>query len=153
MRFWQHLLKQGAPAAAAHRYWRIAISSHGGSSFGKGFCEISLREKITSALLTSPSTPVLASSVLSGYPAGYAIDGSLTTPWLAPAAGLQWLRLDLSTPRDVGRVEIYCDPYYRFEAPYAFLIQSSNDGTIFVDRGSYTAASWSANPGQIFTVS
>jgi F5/8 type C domain len=70
--------------------------------------------------------PVTCSSVQgASYPCAGAVDGNTGTRWSSAFSDPQWIRIDLGTPTDIGRVVL------RWEAAYgkAYQIQVSNDAT------------------------
>ncbi|RZU54136.1 F5/8 type C domain-containing protein [Krasilnikovia cinnamomea] len=65
------------------------------------------------------------SSAQFGHPASHAVDGNAATRWASSWSDNQWLRLDLRSTTQVGRVTI------RWETAYAsaYRVQVSTDGT------------------------
>jgi len=50
-----------------------------------------------------------ASSVRSGYPASYAVDGNTSTKWKSNSGGVQWLEVDLGSPHETDDAVIRWD--------------------------------------------
>lgn len=127
-----------ASGAAAYRYWRIFMqTNNGGNSFQ--LWEIELRSAIGGADLTSPSTPVLASSTYGSYAPAYLIDNATSGSYSWASNFLttdQWVRFDLGTAVPLQQVAILT--YSSAVSPKDFIVQGSNDGTTFSDVKSFT---------------
>ncbi|WDZ83819.1 ThuA domain-containing protein [Micromonospora cathayae] len=88
----------------------------------------------TNLLLNKPT--LTSSDEGAGMSGAQAVDGSLTTRWSSAFSDPQWIRVDLGAPTAIGRVKL------SWEAAYssAYRIQTSNDGTTWVDVKSVTGA-------------
>jgi hypothetical protein len=86
---------------------------------------------------------VTASSAQSGYPAGNAVDGNVSSRWASSWADNQWLQVDLGAAKPVARVSV------RWESAYAtaYRVETSTDGTTWT-----TAATVTGGNGDVDTV-
>lgn len=96
----------------------------------------------------APRSAASASSALSDWPAGNAIDGSATTVYSSVAGvrdRVEWLATDLGTTRAVNRVQVTARTGgHGF--PIDFSIQSSDDGAGWFDAPAQQYTGF-ANPG------
>lgn len=126
----------GAPEAS-YRYWRIFILNNNGDASFLAMNEVELRGSVDGADITTPATPVTASTQYNGtYAPECTVDNSLVieSRWIsAPSAvANQWLRYDLGTPQVVMQVAVYfSNPYAPGSSPKDLRIEGSNDGTSF----------------------
>ncbi|WP_169307367.1 discoidin domain-containing protein [Chitiniphilus eburneus] len=131
-----------APPANTGRYWRIHITATNGGT--ASIQEIELRATPGGADLTTPATPVTASSQYSGNQAVAAVDNlfdSNVRAWVASSANLpQWLTFDLGTAVTVAEVAIAArnHPSGPVSAPRDFTIQYSRDGDTWSTAASYS---------------
>ena len=84
----------------------------------------------------SDAGQVMAIEEAPGYPIRNAGDGQGSTNWVASLSvppstiRLDWIQIDLGSPRWINRVRWNCDPGMPVpgHCPYAYTIQVSNDG-------------------------
>ena len=115
--------------------------------------EVELRGSVGGADITTPATPVTASTQHSGaYAPEYTVDNSLsTTPlWVSTPSAItnQWLRYDLGTPTAIAQVAMcFNDPGGPGRSPKDLRIEGSNDGTNFTTVKTFLGnTSWAAGP-------
>lgn len=120
-------------AAGAHRYWRIFIVT-GYNSVWHDINEIELRTSAGGNDITTPSTPVTASSAYSGYPANNLVDDNTSTKWINSGEGSanNWLRFDLTTPAAVAEAALYSGN----SRPATVKIQYSDNDSTWTDATS-----------------
>lgn len=120
-------------AAGAHRYWQLFIVT-GYNSAWLDVNEIELRTSAGGNDITTPSTPVTASSAYSGYPASNLVDNSTSTKWTNSGGGSanNWLRFDLTTPAAVAEVTLYSGA----SRPATVKIQYSDNDSTWTDATS-----------------
>lgn len=144
----------GAPAAS-YRYWRIFILNNNGDSYFLALNEVELRGSVGGADITTPATPVTASSSYSAqYGPEYTVDNSLSVEplWLSSANAVtnQWLRYDLGTPTAIAQVAMCWNAAGLAGAgtsPKDLLIEGSNDGTTFTTVKEFPGnTSWTSGP-------
>ena len=127
----------GAPAAS-YRYWRIFILNSNSGGY-LALNEVELRGSVGGADITTPATPVTASTQYDMlYDPRYTVDNSLsTTPlWISsPNAVInQWLRYDLGTPTAIAQVAMCWNAASMAgegTSPKDLRIEGSNDGANF----------------------
>lgn len=130
-------------AAASFRYWRIYVTAL--NSPGQlAIYEVELRGAVGGADLTTPSTPVLASSFVDNgedgaYPGTATIDNDPTFSfWLTTLdAPPHWIRYDMATARAVVQVAINATGSAS-QCPRDFIVQGSTNGTTFTDVKSFS---------------
>ena len=128
----------GAPAGS-YRYWRIFILNNNGSGDYLALNEVELRGAGGGADITTPATPVTASTQYgTSYGPRYTVDNSLSAEslWISStyAATNQWLRYDLGTPTAIAQVAMCWNAASMAGAgtsPKDLRIEGSNDGTSF----------------------
>ena len=128
--------------AGAHRYWRIFIIT-GYNSAWVDLNEIELRTSASGSDITTPSTPVTASSAYSGRAASAVVDNSTSSMWTNNGGGSanNWLRFDLTTTAAVAEVALYSEG----SRPAAVKIQYSDNGSTWTDAtGTFTLSNASA---------
>ena len=142
----------GAPAAS-YRYWRIFILNNNGDVNYISLNEIELRGSVGGADLTSPTTPVAASTQYNGtYDPKYTVDNFLgVSPWwvsVQAAITNQWLLYDLGTAKAVAQVAMcFNDPAAPGRSPKDLRIEGSNDGTTFTTVKTFLGnTSWTVGP-------
>lgn len=120
-------------AAGAHRYWRLFIVT-GYNQTTNEIHEIELRTSAGGSDITTPSTPVTASSTYPGYPESNVVDNSTATPWASNegTSTNNWLRFDLTTPAAVAEVALYS----MGAGPATVKIQYSDNGSTWTDATS-----------------
>ena len=143
--------------SAGYQYWRIFMVDNNGSSSYVFFAEIELAETIGGPDVTTPSTPVTASSTLStNFLPEKTIDNitDSSTYWLPTSNTNQWVRYNLGTPKNIVQMRIY--PYngsYTY-SPKNFRLEASNDDVNFtpiITVSSYN--SWGVQPSSTFNKS
>lgn len=119
--------------AGAHRYWRIFIVTGYNSSW-IDINEIELRASAGGSDITTPSTPVTASSAYSGRAASAVVDNSTSSMWTNNGGGSanNWLWFDLTTPTAVAEVALYSGG----SIPATVKIQYSDDDSTWTDATS-----------------
>ena len=146
----------GAPAAS-YRYWRIFILNNNGDGNYLALNEVELRGSVGGADITTPATPVTASTQYNGtYGPECTVDNSLSpTPlWISTPLGVtnQWLRYDLGTPTAIAQVAMCYNAASIAGAgtsPKDLRIEGSNDGTNFTTVKAFPGnTSWTA--GSVF---
>ena len=126
----------GAPAAS-YRYWRIFILNNNGNVDFLALNEVELRGSVGGADITTPATPVTASTQYDAtYDSKYTVDNLLVDlpRWVSSPSAVtnQWLRYDLGTPTSIAQVAMcFNDPYAPDSSPKDLRIEGSNDGTTF----------------------
>ena len=142
----------GAPAAS-YRYWRIFILNNNGDGNYIALNEIELRGSVGGADITTPATPVTASTQHDGsYDPKYTVDNFLSaTPlWISTSSAVtnQWLRYDLGTPTAIAQVAMcFDDPNGPGRSPKDLRIEGSNDGTTFTTVKAFPGnTSWTMGP-------
>ena len=128
----------GAPAAS-YRYWRIFILNNNGNVSYLAMNEVELRGSGGGADITTPATPVTASTQYhAAYDPRYTVDNYLNieSMWIASpnAVTNQWLRYDLGTPTAIAQVAMCWNAESMVGAgasPKDLRIEGSNDGTNF----------------------
>jgi hypothetical protein len=126
------------------RYWRVLISATNGHPEA-ALQEIELHSVIGGPIVTTPSTPCLASSTADPvvFPASCVVDrnttSSTTNCWVSAAVALpHWVWIDLGTsPPPVREVVLWPENFPPFDAtrsPKDFIIQSSSDAVNWIDR-------------------
>ena len=124
-------------AATAYRYWRIFLLNNNGDANYLAVNEVELRGSVGGADITTPATPVTASSQYdASYGPHYTVDNllSASTLWISAAfyVANQWLRYDLGTPTPVAQVAVcFNNPDGPGRSPKDLRIEGSNDGTNF----------------------
>lgn len=132
-----------------YRYWRVVLINNNGDSDYVLLTETELRASQGGADLTSPSTPVTASSSLTGFYPSATVDGNLTSSgtWIGSkgAVSNQWLRYDLGTQIEVAQVALYSLDGAPARAPKDIRIEASNDDINFVVKGTFlNQTTWAA---------
>ena len=128
----------GAPEAS-YRYWRIFILNNNGNGDFLALNEVELRGSVDGADITTPATPVTASTQYNeSHAPERTVDNSLAvTPlWLSSPSAVtnQWLRYDLGTPTAIAQVAMCWNAANMAVAgtsPKDLRIEGSNDGTNF----------------------
>ena len=126
----------GGGGGGGYRYWRIFMLNNNGDPNYLALNEVELRGSVGGADLTSPITPVAASTYNAAYDPQYTVDNSLgTTPlWISAqlAVANQWLRYDLGTPTALAQVAMcFTEASWAGRSPKDLRIEGSNDGTNF----------------------
>ena len=128
----------GAPEAS-YRYWRIFILKNNGNVSWLALDEVELRGSVGGADITTPATPVTASTQYDwAYDPKHTVDNLLSTtpPWISSpnAVTNQWLRYDLGTPTAIAQVAMCWNAAIAAgegTSPKDLRIEGSNDGTNF----------------------
>ena len=144
----------GAPEAS-YRYWRIFILNNNGDFNFIALNEIELRGSVGGADITTPATPVTASTQYSeAHGPKYTVDNFLgETPWWVTAQTAitnQWLLYDLGTAKAVAQVAMcFNDTAGPGRSPKDLRIEGSNDGTTFTTVKAFPGnTSWTT--GSVF---
>ncbi len=146
----------GAPAAS-YRYWRIFILNNNGDINFIALNEIELRGSVGGEDVTTPATPVTASTqVHAQYTPQSTVDNFLgVSPWWVSAQFAvtnQWLLYDLGTPTAIAQVAMcFNDQYVAARSPKDLRIEGSNDGTNFTTVKTFLGnTSWPAGVFKVF---
>ena len=135
-KLWQRLLMQqsAAPAAAGYRYWRLDFAAVT-AGFLASLDEVWFCTSIGGPTVTTPSTPVIASSQ-AGEPYGPArvVDGLYWTGSAFAWASLnksqpEFLTFDLGSPKSIAQIALYASEYTNCKAPGTFTASGSNAST------------------------
>ena len=117
--------------------------------------EVELRGSVGGADITTPATPVTASTQYgTSYGPQYTVDNYLSTSplWLSSPSAItnQWLRYDLGTPTAIAQVAMcFNDPSGPGRSPKDLRIEGSNDGTNFTTVKTFLGnTSWTV--GAVF---
>ena len=133
---WQMMLMQQSapPAAVGYRYWRLDFAAVT-AGFLASLDEVWLCESIGGPTVTTPSTPVIASSQAGAqYRPARVVDG-LYWPGGNPAwASLnnsqpEFLTFDLGSPKSIAQIALYAGEYTNCKAPGTFTASGSNVAT------------------------
>lgn len=128
----------GAPAGS-YRYWRIFILNNNGDGGHLALNEVELRGSVGGADITTPATPVTASTqYYETYGPEYTVANSLSVEslWISYpyVTTNQWLRYDLGTTTAIAQVAMCWNAASMAGAgtsPKDLRIEGSNDGTNF----------------------
>ncbi len=145
------------PMPGAHRYWRLSITAnYGGTSAYTSFAEVELRATIGGPDLTAPGGVVSASAQNSGSGQGVAntIDDNASTVYSSYSGAMPvWWQYDFGAgnSRQVVEVAITArnDSYWN-EAPSAFSLQYSDDGSTWYTAWTIRGAAWQQAQNQAF---
>lgn len=137
------------------RYWRIYITAVG-SGLVAGLAEIELRATAGGADLTSPSTPMGASS----NNAASLVDNNTSLAWTTASTGSPWWAWADLSASNYGQaqpaVELALWPSGSSTAsvsPKDFVVQGSLDGTTWTDIKSFSGVTgWTAGTPKIFSL-
>jgi PKD repeat protein len=144
---------------AAFRYWRLFIQAVNNPVDYCSIIEIELHASVGGPDVTSPSTPVTASSFFSGQIPSNTVDNG-TNQWSTAlqnvsAANPCWLVFDLGTPQSIVEFSITGPPAgFSSRGPKIFALQASDDGVtwpVFAQRVA-DQVNWSASQTRVFPV-
>ncbi|RYF57869.1 MAG: discoidin domain-containing protein [Comamonadaceae bacterium] len=164
MLLWQKLLAQQVAAAVAYRYWRIYVTAAGGNT-NVQILEIELRATLGGADLTTGVTPVTTSSnIAAGYTGSKIVDNNLIgeSIWMSGnnlSSNPQWARIDLGTAKSVAQLALHPAGYVDGDgnsvgskdlAPSAFIVQGSNDDSVWTNVKSFSGITYPASVWRTF---
>jgi hypothetical protein len=145
----------GAVVSKTWRYWRLYITASSYPAGGVGLEEFHVSATVGGATLTSPSTPVTASSYFASYfPAGV-VDNTLSgfaSQWLATAALPQWIYIDLGSAQAVAQVSLWGESSTTSASPADFMIQGSPDTAAWTTIRTVTGETWTTNQRKDYTL-
>lgn len=143
--------------ASTYQYWRLSFN---GPTNGAGTNVVSIAEwkffdGSDTQVATSGGT-ASASTTLSGTSAANAFDGNTSTLWAStaqPSSGSpQWLQYQFSSAITASFISLTITGDVNFwfkQAPTAFLIQGSPDGTTWTTIETYTGVLWLYGASQV----
>lgn len=145
----------GGGGGYSYRYWRIFMLNNNGNANYLSITEVELRGTVGGADITTPVTPVTASSrdnLL--YDPKYTVDNSLAigSAWTSERQSItnQWLLYDLGTPTAIAQVAM-CYSAGANTSPKDLRIEGSNDGTNFTTVKTFLGnTSWPAGAFKVF---
>lgn len=151
------IMAAASSAAPAYRYWRIYITANNGDIDYTGYEEIELRGAVGGVDLTNASTPVTESSYdpAGPYPGSKTVDNVELNPWLSNIGTPppHWVRYDLLSTQGVAQIAIRPVPFGASRAPKNFIVQGSNDGTVFKDIKTFSGiTAWTNNTFNLFNL-
>lgn len=154
---WPNRGPAGTGGGGGYRFWRIFMLNNNSHPNYMSLNEVELRGSVGGADITTPATPVTASTQL-GAPQGpqYTVDNSRSqTPlWVSTPSAVtnQWLLYDLGTPTAIAQVAMcFNEPGHPGRSPKDLRIEGSNDGTNFTTVNTFLGnTSWPA--GGVFKV-
>ena len=121
--------------------------------------EVELRGSVDGVDITTPATPVTASSQYAGaYGPNYTVDNSFSgaSMWLSypNVVTNQWLRYDLGTPMDIAQVAMGLNAASGVgRSPKDLRIEGSNDGTNFTTVKTFLGnTSWPDGDFKVFNL-
>lgn len=145
----------GSSSATAHAYWRIKITGSNSATY-VNLTELELRGSVGGADQATGGTSLCGSSYFGGT--GTEVwDGNTTSDrWGAEANGVTlgtaWVGYHFAAPVDVKQIAMTCSAWTD-EAPIAFNLEWSDDGSTWTVLESFTTASvWTAYETRLFTV-
>lgn len=141
--------------ASTYQYWRLTFNGppNGGSGNFISLVEWNFYDSDMNVLSRSGGT-ASASSALSGWAASQAFDGNTNTGW-APSTvysgGTEWLQYQFSSIVTASYISLtmrHDASWWLTQAPTAFVIQGSPDGSTWTTLQTYTGVLWLYGAGQ-----
>lgn len=144
------LLNAGTATGPAYRYWRVNVTLNNGGTFVTVH-EAEFRATTGGADLTTPATPVTASSSHSTTPVSNVIDNNLTSSWSTNSLNTGWFRVDLGSAQALAQVTLRGpDSGFTNRGPRDFAIEGSSDGATWVAVRTFSAVTWAASETKAF---
>ncbi|MEJ5034405.1 discoidin domain-containing protein [Acinetobacter sp. MYb177] len=162
-KFSEEFYIQTIPAFTKFQYVRIYITSNNGDSLFTAIQEIEIASTVGGVDITTPSTPAFASSSYSGeFGPSELFDNDFTGQssglWFTPqgAQPPHWVYVNLVVQVDIAEVRMW--PMAQVgglpRSPKHFIIQGSNDGSIWTDIKSFTdITDWAVGVPKKFSLS
>jgi hypothetical protein len=137
---------------AAHRYWRIYITSNTSGGPHLDCSEIEMRTSVGGADQCTGGT-ASASSEVGGFEASKAFDNSTGTTWYTPSSNLPaWVKYDFGSGNDKDIVEVALTCWSPNEHPRDWSLQYSDDNSTWTTLFAATSlTAWSANETRAFS--
>lgn len=154
-------LRRNAVATTGRRFWRLSISANNGDATYTTVQEVEFRLVASGADVTTTTTPVVASTVLAGYPGELTVDNDTTNDqkvWNAAASAAfpHTLTYDLGADTSVAEVAIWAqnNAGTTARAPKDFLIQSgpASAGPWTTERTVTAQTAWTAGSVRAFSI-
>ena len=151
----------GGGVGGGYRYWRIFILNNNGNGNYTALNEVELRGSVGGPDITTPATPVTASTQYDAtYDSKYTVDNLLVElpRWVSSPSVVtnQWLRYDLGTPTAIAQVALCYNADGAVGAgasPKDLCIEGSNDGTNFTTVKTFLGnTSWPEGVFQVFNL-
>lgn len=149
----------GTAGAGAHRYWRLLARSLPAYPAGSGQAVMAAKEvewRLTAGggQAATGGTPMAGTEFGGSFSADKAYDANGTTVWASHGVGLDWIGYDFGSAKQIAEMAYTS----RDDASYTQIwdtavVQSSDDGVTWTTAvGLLTAAAWSQNQTQVFTI-
>lgn len=134
-----------------HRYWRLYITTP--ASYGYGyFAEIEFRSSIGGVDLTGSGIPS-ASDYESYHVADSAFDNNPYTYWITNQfIDFAWIKYDFGVGNEKTLLEYAITAYsdYVSDTPSQWVLQYSNDNTLWTDVDTRTNITWTSGETKVF---
>lgn len=134
----------GTGGTGGYRFWRVLVDNTRVSA-NIAIPEIRLYAPGTAVSLVTPSTPVIGSSALGGYPPEAVVDGIESGfGWVSATSAIlgQWVTLDLGQARQVELVKINPSATESYRPTRVVIQASSSPLTGYVTLAEYNAPVW-----------
>ncbi|MGO1072334.1 discoidin domain-containing protein [Lysobacter sp. CA199] len=146
------LLRAAAATGTAYRYWRVNVTLNNGGSFVT-LHDAQFRAELGGSDLTSPSTPIVASSQHATAPLSNLIDNSLVTSWSTNTASTGWFYVDLGTAQSLAQLVLTGpDSGFTNRGPRNFTVDGSDNASSWTTVQSFTAVTWVASETKAFAL-
>lgn len=121
-----------------HQYWRVyALNNNGGTSYIQ-IAQVEFLDASGNLIAPSGGTVIFSSEVISNE-AVYAFDGTpLANSWLGNGTTNQWIGYQFPAAKAVASVRLWTAGGTIDRAPKDCILQSSNDGSTWVDAFSFS---------------
>ena len=126
-----------------HRYWRVYSTAEDGSEPYISLSNVEFRDVRDTSKQATGGTPISSGVYDSSYAMANAFDGSNGTTYISNGSLPNWIGYDFVTPVGVAQLALRNrhDGYYT-QAPAAFLVQWSDDGTNWTTEWSQSGVAW-----------
>lgn len=126
-----------------HRYWRVYSTAEDGSEPYISLSNVEFRDVRDTPKQATGGTPISSGVYASNYGMENAFDGNNGTTYISNGSLPNWIGYDFVTPVGVAQLALRNrhDGYYT-QAPAAFLVQWSDDGTNWTTEWSQSGVAW-----------
>lgn len=126
-----------------HRYWRVYSTAEDGSEPYISLSNVEFRDVRDTPKQATGGTPISSGVYASNYGMENAFDGNNGTTYISNGSLPNWIGYDFVTPVGVAQLALRNrhDGYYT-QAPAAFSVQWSDDGTNWTTEWSQSGVAW-----------
>jgi hypothetical protein len=134
---------------AAFTHWRVYITANGSDPYIQ-CAELTMHESVGGSNVCSGGTAFASGDLGGGEVPASAFDGNTGTYWTSQNGGPWALGYQFASAKDIKKITWTATGSNTTRNPYTAVVQASNDGSSWTDRGVWKQRAWLASQVRTF---